>query len=109
MENWNDNDGASQATNTEVWNKEQYPLRKVMQDKVRIYSGLSWKDTKDIGSLIYYEVCVCVCVCVHACVHVPTHGSGPEGIKESLGESSAGDHSEQYENYRTKEDQWEDW
>ena len=41
VENWNDNDGASQATNTEVWNKEQYPLRKVMQDKVRIDSGLS--------------------------------------------------------------------
>ena len=52
---------------------------------------------------VHVRVCVCVCVCV--CVHVPTHGSGPEGIKESLGESSAGDHSEQYENYRTKEDQ----
>ena len=47
--------------------------------------------------------CVHVRVCV--CVNVPTHGSGPEGIKESLGESSAGDHSERYENYRTKEDQ----
>lgn len=37
VENWNDNDSASQLTNTEVWNKVQYPLRKVMQDKVRIY------------------------------------------------------------------------
>ena len=31
-----------------------------MQEKVRIYLGLFGKDTKDIGRLAYYEMCVCV-------------------------------------------------